>query len=154
MARHDRGAAPVASLEALPGLEAWAVCAFRLWADGAEGQRGLAEDSAHRLGDEAGRRIADLFGDLVEMVLTHARRPLMRHDRSCACVGADEAVFAHFLAAATQGEREDALMIACLVVRPDVAPLAVSLAQTVGLALVRAQAADDRDARARARTLH
>lgn len=140
MARHERGAAPVATLEALPGLEAWTVCALRLWSDGQAGRAALVEDSARRMGDAAGERIAGLFGELAEMVLGHARRPLLRHSNACSCVGAEEAVFAHFLAAATQGEREDALMIACLIMRTDVAPLAVSLAQTVGLALLRAAA--------------
>jgi hypothetical protein len=35
-------------------------------------------------------------------------------------------------------DREEAMMIACLLLRADVAPLAVSLAQTLGLDLMRA----------------
>ena len=65
------------------------------------------------------------------------RRPLLRHQIGCACVGADEACFAGLVAAASEGRHEDALMIAVLVVRPDVAPLLVGLAETLGHALRR-----------------
>ncbi len=61
----------------------------------------------------------------------------MRHSVQCKCLGADEACFANFIATAATGEREDAMLIATLLVRPDVAPLIVSLAADVGLAFMR-----------------
>ena len=59
----------------------------------------------------------------------------MRHGGGCPCLGADEAAFAQLVQTATEGEREDALMLACCMVRPDLAPSLVHLAQMAGLAL-------------------
>ena len=59
----------------------------------------------------------------------------MRHAADCACLGADEACFANFIATATTGEREDALLMAMLLVRPDVAPQLCAVAMNLGLAL-------------------
>jgi hypothetical protein len=58
----------------------------------------------------------------------------MRHSLQCKYLGADESCFANFIATAATGEREDALLIATLLVRPDMAPLIASLANYVGLA--------------------
>ncbi len=73
------------------------------------------------------------FEELLDLLADYRRRPLVRHAPDCRCVGADEAVFAHFVTTAATGEREDAMLIATLLVRADVSPLAASLAQTVGL---------------------
>ena len=59
----------------------------------------------------------------------------MRHDVSCKCLGADESCFANFIGYASEGEREDALLIAMNIVRPDIAPAVVGVAQDFGLAL-------------------
>ncbi len=61
----------------------------------------------------------------------------MCHSVQCACLGADESCFANFIATAATGEREDAMLIATLLVRPDVAPIVTSLAADFGLALIR-----------------
>ncbi|WP_245706594.1 hypothetical protein [Ruegeria marina] len=60
---------------------------------------------------------------------------MVRHDLGCACVGADEACFAHLIASAATGAHEDALMLAALIVRPDLAPALVALSEQFGLAL-------------------
>ena len=137
----DRGAAPVGRLDLLPPDEAWWVCALRLWCDGLEGRDRLARDAADRMGPEAATRFVARLGDFMQLVLGHARRPPLRLARDSACVGADEAAFALFCATALGGDREDAMLFACLLMRPDVAPLAVSLAQTLGLDLARARPA-------------
>ena len=54
-------------------------------------------------------------------------------------MGSDEACFANFIATAVDGEREDTLLIATLLVRPDIAPIIASLATQFGLALKRMQ---------------
>ena len=152
--RPDRGAAPVAHVADLPDEEAWVVAAIRLWSEeeGA-GNAALAEAVAGRIGRERGRRVVSLFGDLMMLMVEHARRPILRHQPACSCVGADEAVFANFVAAATHGPREDAMLIATLLLRSDVAPLAVSLAQRLGLELTRGLALTRRKSR-RGVTLH
>lgn len=136
--RADRGAAPVARLDDLTEEEAWTIAAIRLWSEeGGAGNAALAEAVAGRIGRERGRRVSSLFGDLMTLMADHARRPILRHRPACSCVGADEAVIANFVTASTQGPREDAMLIATLLLRPDVAPLAVSLAQMLGLELRR-----------------
>ena len=67
----------------------------------------------------------------------HARRPLMRHAPGCPCAGADECVFARFVALAAEGAREDAILIAALIVRTDIALTLAIRAETVGLRLMR-----------------
>ena len=61
----------------------------------------------------------------------------MRHHVTCECLGADESCFANFIGYASEGEREDALLIATTLVRPDMAPTLVGLAQDFGFALRR-----------------
>ena len=51
----------------------------------------------------------------------HARRPLLGHAPDCPCAGADECVFARFVALAAEGAREDAVLMAALMVRADLA---------------------------------
>ena len=132
----ERGAAPVARLETLPPFEAWLICAMRLWQAEEEGRNHVIADMQGRMGASA-RNAARLMEEFMDMLGTHVRRPIMYHGLNCACVGADEAVVANFVSCATDGAREDAMLIATLLVRPDIAPLAVSLAQQLGLALRR-----------------
>ena len=94
-------------------------------------------------GDEA----AQAFDALCRHCLAGRRRPLMRHGHACPCLGTDEAAFARLVQTATEGEREDALMLACGMVRHDLAPAVVHLAQAAGLALAWALAAQGRPAR-------
>ncbi|WP_323370621.1 hypothetical protein [Sulfitobacter sp. F26204] len=61
----------------------------------------------------------------------------MRHSVDCKCLGADESCFANFIAAAAEGEHEDAMLFATLLVRSDVASMVVSCAAEFGLALKR-----------------
>ena len=118
----SNGAAPVATLDALPAGEARLVMAMRRLGDG-EAPLAVWE-----------RRLVEFLG----LVATTARRPVLTHSTGCGCVGADEAVLAHLVATAATGDREDAMLIAVLLVRADAAPLVVSLAETLGLMLRRA----------------
>lgn len=121
-----RGAAAVGHLADLPALEASAVHCLRLWSDAAEGRAALSEE-----------RSTELLRQICGLCASYGRRPLMRHGLGCACLGADEACFAHMVAAAATGAREDALMLAALIVRPDLAPALVALSEQLGLALNR-----------------
>ncbi len=130
------GGAPVGWIDALQPLEGLSVRALRRWCDG--GPAALAEDLGWTLGEEHGERAAQAFDALCRHCLAGCRRPLMRHGGGCLCLGADEAAFAQLVQTATEGEREDAMMLACCMVRHDLAPAIVELAQAAGLALLRA----------------
>ena len=134
-----RGAAPVGFLTELGSVEAASVIYLRLWCDGPESQAQVWNDFAARLGPNQGRKALKSFEDLCALCTRHGRRPLMRHSVQCKCLGADESCFANFVAAAATGEREDAMLIATLLVRADVAPMIASLACDVGLALKQMQ---------------
>lgn len=131
------GGAPVGFLTDLNSLEAACVVYLRLWCDGAEAQAKVRADFATALGPEKGAAALSALSGLFDLCARHGRRPLMRHSTTCKCLGSDEACFANFVAAATTGEREDALMIATLLVRADMAPLMTAMASDFGLALKR-----------------
>lgn len=134
--RH-RGGAPVGYVTELGPVEAGAVLYLRLWSDGPEARAQVRRDFATALGAESGAQAAQSFASLCDLCARHGRRPLMRHHVSCKCLGADESCFANFIGYAGDGDREDALLIATTMVRPDVAPLLVGLAQDVSFALRR-----------------
>lgn len=129
----QRGGAPVGLLEDLGPVEAGTVLYLRLWSDGTAARRRPGATDAQLLPEDA----AACFEDLCRLCLRYGRRPLMRHHIDCGCVGADESCFANFVACATEGDREDAMLLASLLVRPDMAPSLCALAQTFGLALRR-----------------
>lgn len=130
-----RGGAPVGYVAELGPVEAGAVLYLRLWCDGPDAQAQVWNDFASSLGPKRGREALKAFECLCDVCVRHGRRPLMRHQVNCKCLGADESCFANFIGYATDGEREDALFIATTIVRPDVAPVAVECAQQFGLAL-------------------
>ncbi|TNC74898.1 hypothetical protein [Rubellimicrobium roseum] len=137
MSAMSPGGAPVGRLDTLPPLEGLSVRALRRWCDG--GAEALTEDLTGSLGDR-GEGAARAFDALCRHCLAGCRRPLLRHGGTCPCLGADEAAFARLVQTATEGEREDALMLACCMVRHDLAPALVHLAQMAGLALACALA--------------
>lgn len=135
--RPHRGGAPVGYVAELDAVEAGAVMYLRLWCDGAESQATVCDDFFRGLGTEHGREALNSLEQLCSLCVSYGRRPLMRHQVTCKCLGADESCFANFVAAATEGAHEDAMMIATILVRADMAPSLVGLAQSVGLALKR-----------------
>ena len=137
MSAHDRriGGSAVGQMTHLDDLSACTVIYLRLWSDGPDGQAAVWNDLARGLGAARGRAALATFETLVGLLGQHGRRPLMRHAATCACIGADEACFANFIATATTGEREDALLMAMLLVRPDVAPQLCAVAMDFGIAL-------------------
>ncbi|SLN51203.1 hypothetical protein [Pseudooctadecabacter jejudonensis] len=144
-ATHRRGGAPVGYLTELDAVEAASVIYLRLWSDGPDAKSQVWTDFANTLGADQGRRALKSFDQLCSLCAQHGRRPLMRHGIHCKCLGADESCFANFIATAALGEREDAMLIATLLVRADVAPLLASLAADVGFALKRMCLAAPRD---------
>jgi hypothetical protein len=130
---------PVAAgrLADLAPLEATVVCTLRLFYAGVDTRDALATALARHAGPERGTSLMARFGELCELTRRHSRRPLARRHPGCCLAGTDETAFAAMVAAAAQGEREDALLIAVCLVRPDVAPALISLAGQVGLDLLR-----------------
>ena len=136
-AQGKRGGAPVGFITELDGIEAASVIYLRLWCEGPEARASVESDLEVSLGLEHGRQALNAFKDLCGLCAKHGRRPLMRHSVNCKCLGSDESCFANFIGAAATGEHDDAMMIATLLVRPDVAPLITALAIDFGLALRR-----------------
>jgi hypothetical protein len=135
--RHS-GAAPVGYLAELPPLERRVIHCLRLWLRRA----GRSRRHVARAGGAAWRRrpgLAADFGDLVRIMAGHSRRPLMGHAPGCPCAGADECVFARFVALAAEGAREDAVLMAALMVRADLALGLALQAERIGLRLMRDQ---------------
>lgn len=132
-----RGGAPVGLIADLPAIEAASVVYLRLWCDGPAGRANMRGDFLNVLGAEPGEMAMHCFEQLFALCARHGRRPLMRHSVRCQCLGADESCFAHFIAAAADGAREDAMLMATLLVRPDMAPAVTSLAAEFGMALRR-----------------
>ena len=77
--------------------------------------------------------LGKVFSQMMLVFERHARRPLVSHGMRCDCLGADEAVLAQFVRLAARGKREDATLMAMLMLRADIAPLAVSMAEQLGL---------------------
>ena len=132
-----RGGAPVGHISDLGPVEAGAILYLRLWSEGADAQSQVWNDFATALGTAQGRKALRSFETLFALCKRHARRPMMRHSVQCSCVGADESCFANFIGYASEGAREDALLIAMNIVRPDVAAMLVGLAEEFGVALKR-----------------
>ncbi len=132
-----RGGAAVGRLSDLNPVEAGAVMYLRLWGEGPQGRADAASDFDIALGMDQGRAVMLTLDRLCSLCANHGRRPLVRHGLGCACLGADENCFAQMIGAASEGAREDAMMIASLIVRPDFAPALASLSEELGLALRR-----------------
>lgn len=135
---HDRdmvGAFPVAAIERLPGAEALVVRCLRGWSDGPEPVMALLSPA---LGPVKARACLRAMGDVMAIVLRHGRRRIIRHGARCACVGSDEAIFAHFVMVAATGEREDAMLIASLLVEGPLLLPMVDAARQAGLYLYQA----------------
>ena len=132
-----RGGAPVGVIDELGPIETGAVLTFRAWSDGAAEQSVILEQFVLALGQDHGRAAVEAFANLTELCARHGRRPLMRHHLTCRCLGADECCFANLIVQAAEGDPEDAMLIATLLVRADMAPCAAALARDVGLALKR-----------------
>lgn len=136
-AEMQRGGVAVGQLRDLGAVEAGAVLYLRLWADGPDGRDSARSDFDLSLGRDSGRNTAAVLEQIFNLCSRYGRRPLIRHGLTCACVGADESCFANMIAAASDGAREDAMMMASLIVRADLAPCLVNLAESLGLALRR-----------------
>ncbi|SFR59167.1 hypothetical protein SAMN04488005_3093 [Yoonia tamlensis] len=131
------GGAAVGQLSEQPPLTRYVAMYFRMWCDGPEGQTAVWQDLAAGLGERHGRTAMENLETLFDLCARYRRRPLMRHAVGCKCLGADEACFSHFVTTAAEGDNQDAMLIATLIVRADIAPLITPLAADFGRALKR-----------------
>ena len=128
-------ATPVGILTDLEAIAVASVIYLRLWHNGAESQSKVWNELAVGLGSVQGRKALQAFDQLRALWEMHGRRPMIQHDVNCHCLGPDEACFANFITTAADGEHADAMLIATLLVQPNIAPLIASLATDFGLAL-------------------
>ncbi|MEL7256730.1 MAG: hypothetical protein AAFN80_02665 [Pseudomonadota bacterium] len=135
--QQNRGGAAVGFLSDIDPVEASAVVYMRMWFDGPTQQCQVWNDFAKTLGPDHARNALRSFEHLWKLCSLHGRRPLMRHSVSCKCLGGDEACFASIVGYAAEGNREDAFLMAANLVRPDIAPAVVALAEEFGHALQR-----------------
>jgi hypothetical protein len=129
----------------LDAIEAASVIYLRLWSDGPDARMQVRKDFISALGQNQGDKAFHAFEQICSLCARHGRRPLMRHSVNCKCLGADESCFANFIATATDGDRDDAMLIATLLVRPDVAPIITACAFDFGIALSRMHLGAPRD---------
>jgi hypothetical protein len=131
------GGTPVGRLAELPPLERQVIRCLRLWSAGPEGQGAMRRELGTRHGQATAERLAADFGDLLTTTVRHARRPLLGHAVDCPCAGSDECVFARFVSLAAEGSREEAVLMAALLVRADLALGLSALAEEIGLGMMR-----------------
>jgi hypothetical protein len=139
MSLHHREIAgdSTAYLRQLDDLNACCVIYLRLWCDGPEGRAAVRRDLTNGLGPRRAGNTIEAFETLIALLSQHYRRRLMRHAVDCPCLGADEAYFAHFVATAATGEREDALWMAMQLVRADTATHLTAAASAFGLRIAQ-----------------
>ncbi|MEM5477188.1 hypothetical protein [Pacificibacter sp. AS14] len=125
------GAAPVSRVDVVDAQTLFLITALRTFGTA---QEFTFWESYAALTDVARADTArSAFDTLMGFVIRNARRPLMTHDGACSCIGADEASFAQFVRLAAEGDSEDAMLVGMLLLRADVVPVAVGLAQQLGL---------------------
>jgi hypothetical protein len=135
-ARDLSGDVPVAAMQAMHPLGAFVIAALRAWNSGGAGAALVALRARMSEGQAATAMAA--MCDLAGILGAARRRPLACHAPHCPCVGADEATFARFVREAALGEREDALLLASLMVDARAITGLTDAAQRFGLHLHRA----------------
>ncbi len=131
------GAAPVGRMADLAPLERRIVRSLRLLGHGETGRAAMHLDLAATLGSDTAGAIGGRLEELLLTLMHHARRPVACHDISCPCVGGDEYALARFVSLSAEGDREDAMLLAALLVRADVVHCLAPLAEEVGLRVGR-----------------
>ncbi|GFE66230.1 hypothetical protein [Litoreibacter roseus] len=129
---YKRGGASVGVINTLQPWEADLILNLRLWCEGPVGQAQVWNSFATSLPRGTAADEMHAFEALVGALIRHAHRPLVRHSVGCACVGADESVFAHLVATASDGDLGEASLIATLLVTAAHAEQVALLAGQVG----------------------
>lgn len=135
-ARELSGQMPVGQMAEMQGLAGLAVACLRAWNEG--GAIRAHAMLCERMAPPMALATFESLQDLTEVLGAQMRRPLRCHAPHCDCVGLDEAAFARFVEEAALGEREDALMLASLLVNARGILALTEAAARLGLCLHRA----------------
>lgn len=130
-------------LAGLAALDARLIRHLRHWAEGASGTAKVTADLADCLGPARAARIVQLWAELLDIFDRFGHRPLDILAPDADGVSADEAGFARLVALAAEGNREDAMFAALMMVRADLSPIVTSLATQVGLSVRQSLLMDD-----------
>lgn len=131
----QRGAAPVGYLDEMEPLEVSVIRYMRLWCSGPDCQAEVWNDFAVHFGARDGQAHLKSFERMMSTLMSYGRRPFMRHQLDCRCVGGHECALATLIAAAAEANREEAVLMASLLVRADMATTLAAEAEQVGMAL-------------------
>ncbi|WP_417726092.1 hypothetical protein [Roseovarius sp.] len=135
-ARDLTGQMSVDQMSEMHGLARLVVAALRAWnAGGAIRAHALL---CERMAEPMALTAFEALQDVTEVLGATLRRPLRCHAPHCPCVGMDEAAFARFVEEAALGEREDALMMASVLVNARGILALTEAAARFGLSLQRA----------------
>ncbi len=134
-AREITGQMPVGQMAEMADLPGMVVSCLRQWNRG--GAVAALEMLRAHMAEVQALATFEALQDLTEVLAPHMRRPLRCHAPHCACVGMDEAAFARFVEEAALGAREDALMLASLLVEARAILPLTDAAERLGLCLHR-----------------
>ena len=127
-----RGGAPVGYLSELNELEQSAILFLRYWSKNSSIHKHLHNkfwsDLTEKLGTSKTSRAIDAFDEIFTLCVKYARRPIMKHDIACKCIGGDESCFANIFGYASEGKQEDAMLLASNLITPKFAHYLVSSA--------------------------
>jgi hypothetical protein len=128
-----RGGAPVGYLSELSQLEQNAIIFLRYWSQCAKADHDLQNNFwsniTYDLGITKTRQAIDAFDEIFTLCAKYSRRPIMKHDLECKCIGGDESCFANIIGFAQVDELEDALLLASNLVAPKFAACLVTSAR-------------------------
>lgn len=129
---HARGGASVAVLNSFEAWESNLVMNLRLWCEGPAGQAQVWNEFATKFPKGSAQEEMQAFETLLNTLIQHAMRPLVRHSVACSCVGSDECIFLNLVRTAADGHLTDAALISTLIVGPAHAEHIAILAGQVG----------------------
>lgn len=130
-----RGAAPVGLVQDLTPDEALCIRYLRLWWAGPEAQAEIWNEFSRSLGPTRAKQAFSAFESVFAICSSHGRRPFVLNCVNCKSLGGDESGFVNFLGYALEGQREDAFLMACNFVRPEVALILLNFAMDLALNL-------------------
>lgn len=120
-------------LDRLDEWEASLVRRLRLWCEGPRGQEQILHEYLQALPAETAQTAYKAFDSLLRVIISNARRPLVRHDVECSCLGADESAFLHLVGFAADRHHSNAALMAALIAGPGNAEKIALLAHQVGV---------------------
>ena len=136
-----RGGAPVGYLSELNQLEQNAILFLRYWSQSAKANHNLQDkfwsEITYELGITKTQQAVEAFDEIFTLCVKYSRRPIMKHDLECKCIGGDESCFANIIGFAEEGEFEDALLLAANLVAPKFAAHLVSSARKFAISVSR-----------------